>query len=100
MVCKAHMIPDKVTGKKNKNLTTACVCKCKNMLEMQIQKVLYMAGGKAYSQNEVVTARDDLLLYEVLDKEAMKQGHSCQGNFPRYEVLVKKALCHNTSHVH
>lgn len=47
MVCKAHMIPDKVTEKnQNKNLTTACVCKCKNMLEIQIQKILCMAGEK------------------------------------------------------
>lgn len=75
------------------------------MLEIQIQKVLSMAGGKAYSQNKVVTARDDLLLYEVLDKEATKQGHSCQGSLPPYEELVKEAtlkesFCCNTSHVH
>lgn len=67
MVCKAHMIPDKVTEKnQNKNLTTACVCKCKNMLETQIQKILCMARGKAYLQNKVVTARDDQLLYDQI----------------------------------
>lgn len=28
---------------------------------------------------------------EILDKKAMKQGHSCQGVLPPYKLLVKEA---------
>lgn len=47
----------------------------KNVLGIQIQKVSCMGGGKAQSQNEIVSASNDLYLYVLLVKEATK--HAC-----------------------